>query len=170
MWRHIQRCRANNRIPFFPHVFPLIRLTLFLRSSTSDLCDSSQQVHIPRTQTTRNIQIPKWTQQHKPSPWLTAPPTPTWVTRPISRATSHRWSTTVRSCRKRSQARSKSAFEYLAVESKLTISRQPTSYVSPSDELMSPCTKKLSDIKGKRFKKYVLYNPFRLFYYPLNPS
>lgn len=34
--------------------------------------------------------------------------------------------------------------------------RQPTAYVSPSDELMSPCTKKLSDIKGKRFKKYVL--------------
>ncbi|KAI9924441.1 hypothetical protein ASPWEDRAFT_167419 [Aspergillus wentii DTO 134E9] len=26
------------------------------------------------------------------------------------------------------------------------------SYVSPSDELMSPCTKKLSDLKGKRFK------------------
>ncbi|KAJ5134613.1 Spo12 [Penicillium atrosanguineum] len=30
--------------------------------------------------------------------------------------------------------------------------KQPTAYVSPSDELMSPCTKKLSDIKGKRFK------------------
>ncbi|PYH42035.1 Spo12 family protein [Aspergillus saccharolyticus JOP 1030-1] len=26
------------------------------------------------------------------------------------------------------------------------------SYVSPSDELMSPCSKKLSDLKGKRFK------------------
>lgn len=34
--------------------------------------------------------------------------------------------------------------------------RQPTSYVSPSDDIMSPCTKKLSDIKGKRFKKYVI--------------
>jgi len=33
--------------------------------------------------------------------------------------------------------------------------RQPTSYVSPSDDIMSPCSKKLSDIKGKRFKKYV---------------
>ncbi|KAJ5287178.1 Spo12 [Penicillium angulare] len=30
--------------------------------------------------------------------------------------------------------------------------KQPGAYVSPSDELMSPCTKKLSDIKGKRFK------------------
>lgn len=28
------------------------------------------------------------------------------------------------------------------------------SYASPSDEIMSPCTKKLSDLKGKRFKKY----------------
>ncbi|KAH8702522.1 hypothetical protein BGW36DRAFT_373015 [Talaromyces proteolyticus] len=27
-----------------------------------------------------------------------------------------------------------------------------TSYVSPSDDIMSPCTKKLSDLKGKRFK------------------
>ncbi|KUL84712.1 hypothetical protein ZTR_07627 [Talaromyces verruculosus] len=26
------------------------------------------------------------------------------------------------------------------------------SYVSPSDDIMSPCTKKLSDLKGKRFK------------------
>ncbi|KAL3446273.1 hypothetical protein BJX65DRAFT_296507 [Aspergillus insuetus] len=33
--------------------------------------------------------------------------------------------------------------------------KQQASYVSPSDELMSPCSKKLSDIKGKRFKKYV---------------
>lgn len=32
--------------------------------------------------------------------------------------------------------------------------RQPTAYVSPSDDIMSPCTKKLSDLKGKRFKKY----------------
>ncbi|OQE17038.1 hypothetical protein PENSTE_c022G01314 [Penicillium steckii] len=30
--------------------------------------------------------------------------------------------------------------------------KQPTSYVSPSDDIMSPCSKKLSDIKGKRFK------------------
>ncbi|GMF75889.1 unnamed protein product [Aspergillus oryzae] len=28
-------------------------------------------------------------------------------------------------------------------------------YVSPSDDIMSPCSKKLSDLKGKRFKKYV---------------
>ncbi|KAJ5752028.1 Spo12 [Penicillium odoratum] len=33
--------------------------------------------------------------------------------------------------------------------------KQPAAYVSPSDDIMSPCTKKLSDIKGKRFKKYV---------------
>ncbi|EYE93412.1 Spo12 family protein [Aspergillus ruber CBS 135680] len=26
------------------------------------------------------------------------------------------------------------------------------SYVSPSDDIMSPCSKKLSDLKGKRFK------------------
>ncbi|KAF7588193.1 hypothetical protein BBP40_006012 [Aspergillus hancockii] len=30
--------------------------------------------------------------------------------------------------------------------------KQQASYVSPSDELMSPCSKKLSDLKGKRFK------------------
>ncbi|KAJ5573652.1 Spo12 [Penicillium hispanicum] len=30
--------------------------------------------------------------------------------------------------------------------------KQPTAYVSPSDDIMSPCTKKLSDLKGKRFK------------------
>ncbi|KAJ5689140.1 hypothetical protein N7462_003532 [Penicillium macrosclerotiorum] len=30
--------------------------------------------------------------------------------------------------------------------------KQPSAYVSPSDDIMSPCTKKLSDIKGKRFK------------------
>ncbi|KAJ5903382.1 Spo12 [Penicillium tannophilum] len=30
--------------------------------------------------------------------------------------------------------------------------KQPAAYVSPSDDIMSPCTKKLSDIKGKRFK------------------
>ncbi|KAJ5099779.1 Spo12 [Penicillium argentinense] len=30
--------------------------------------------------------------------------------------------------------------------------KQPTAYVSPSDDIMSPCSKKLSDIKGKRFK------------------
>lgn len=29
------------------------------------------------------------------------------------------------------------------------------SYVSPSDDIMSPCSKKLSDLKGKRFKKCV---------------
>ena len=32
-------------------------------------------------------------------------------------------------------------------------SQQGTQYVSPSDDIMSPCTKKLSDLKGKRFKK-----------------
>ena len=34
--------------------------------------------------------------------------------------------------------------------------RNNSSYVSPSDDIMSPCSKKLSDLKGKRFKKYVL--------------
>ncbi|RDW78765.1 Spo12 family protein [Aspergillus mulundensis] len=29
---------------------------------------------------------------------------------------------------------------------------QQASYVSPSDDIMSPCSKKLSDLKGKRFK------------------
>jgi hypothetical protein len=32
--------------------------------------------------------------------------------------------------------------------------RSQTTYVSPSDNIMSPCSKKLSDLKGKRFKKY----------------
>lgn len=32
--------------------------------------------------------------------------------------------------------------------------RNQASYVSPSDDIMSPCSKKLSDLKGKRFKKY----------------
>ncbi|RMJ28389.1 Spo12 family [Aspergillus sp. HF37] len=30
--------------------------------------------------------------------------------------------------------------------------KNQTSYVSPSDDIMSPCSKKLSDLKGKRFK------------------
>ncbi|KAL1968978.1 hypothetical protein VTN77DRAFT_812 [Rasamsonia byssochlamydoides] len=30
--------------------------------------------------------------------------------------------------------------------------RSQNTYVSPSDDIMSPCTKKLSDLKGKRFK------------------
>ncbi|KAJ5657737.1 Spo12 [Penicillium longicatenatum] len=30
--------------------------------------------------------------------------------------------------------------------------KEPAAYISPSDDIMSPCTKKLSDIKGKRFK------------------
>ncbi|KAA8647605.1 hypothetical protein EYZ11_004935 [Aspergillus tanneri] len=30
--------------------------------------------------------------------------------------------------------------------------KQPANYVSPSDDIMSPCSKKLSDLKGKRFK------------------
>ncbi|KAJ5197313.1 hypothetical protein N7449_007792 [Penicillium cf. viridicatum] len=47
-----------------------------------------------------------------------------------------------------------SSMEYhrQVLQGKVTNEEQPTSYVSPSDELMSPCTKKLSDIKGKRFK------------------
>ncbi|OXV11319.1 hypothetical protein Egran_00921 [Elaphomyces granulatus] len=32
-------------------------------------------------------------------------------------------------------------------------SQHGTQYISPSDNIMSPCTKKLSDLKGKRFKK-----------------
>ncbi|PKY05444.1 hypothetical protein P168DRAFT_295902 [Aspergillus campestris IBT 28561] len=31
--------------------------------------------------------------------------------------------------------------------------KNQASYVSPSDDIMSPCSKKLSDLKGKRFKK-----------------
>ncbi|PLN82055.1 hypothetical protein BDW42DRAFT_185033 [Aspergillus taichungensis] len=31
--------------------------------------------------------------------------------------------------------------------------KDKASYVSPSDDIMSPCSKKLSDLKGKRFKK-----------------
>ncbi|KAL2379989.1 hypothetical protein RJZ90_004892 [Blastomyces dermatitidis] len=31
-------------------------------------------------------------------------------------------------------------------------------YISPSDGIMSPCTKKLSDLKGKRFKKYAAFS------------
>ncbi|KAJ5981272.1 hypothetical protein N7499_001714 [Penicillium canescens] len=38
------------------------------------------------------------------------------------------------------------------LQGKVTGEEQPTAYVSPSDDIMSPCTKKLSDIKGKRFK------------------
>ncbi|CAI7609971.1 hypothetical protein N7527_009559 [Penicillium freii] len=47
-----------------------------------------------------------------------------------------------------------SSMEYhrQVLQGKVTSEEQPTAYVSPSDELMSPCTKKLSDIKGKRFK------------------
>lgn len=37
--------------------------------------------------------------------------------------------------------------------------RNQGSYVSPSDDIMSPCSKKLSDLKGKRFKKYVSLYP-----------
>ncbi|CAI7582071.1 Spo12 [Penicillium manginii] len=38
------------------------------------------------------------------------------------------------------------------LQDKLDSGEKPTAYVSPSDDIMSPCTKKLSDIKGKRFK------------------
>lgn len=41
-------------------------------------------------------------------------------------------------------------------------SRNNTAYVSPSDDIMSPCSKKLSHLKGKRFQKYV----FSFFIYP----
>lgn len=43
--------------------------------------------------------------------------------------------------------------EYKILETNRT--RNQASYVSPSDDIMSPCSKKLSDLKGKRFKKYV---------------
>ncbi|CRG87091.1 Spo12 family protein [Talaromyces islandicus] len=40
-----------------------------------------------------------------------------------------------------------------ALQEKLKDSDQSqASYVSPSDDIMSPCTKKLSDLKTKRFK------------------
>ncbi|KAJ5343127.1 hypothetical protein N7541_007808 [Penicillium brevicompactum] len=47
-----------------------------------------------------------------------------------------------------------SSMEYhrQVLQDKVAGEEQPTSYVSPSDDIMSPCTKKLSDIKGKRFK------------------
>ncbi|CAI7661583.1 unnamed protein product [Penicillium glandicola] len=47
-----------------------------------------------------------------------------------------------------------SSMEYhrQVLQGKVTSEEQPASYVSPSDDIMSPCTKKLSDIKGKRFK------------------
>ncbi|KAJ5562859.1 Spo12 [Penicillium sp. DV-2018c] len=47
-----------------------------------------------------------------------------------------------------------SSMEYhrQVLQGKVASEEQPTSYVSPSDDIMSPCTKKLSDIKGKRFK------------------
>ncbi|KAJ5851595.1 uncharacterized protein N7529_010980 [Penicillium soppii] len=47
-----------------------------------------------------------------------------------------------------------SSMEYhrQVLQGKVAGDEQPTSYVSPSDEIMSPCTKKLSNIKGKRFK------------------
>ncbi|KAJ5512336.1 Spo12 [Penicillium fimorum] len=47
-----------------------------------------------------------------------------------------------------------SSMEYhrQVLQDKVTGEEQPASYVSPSDDIMSPCTKKLSDIKGKRFK------------------
>ncbi|CAP96655.1 hypothetical protein E8E15_006423 [Penicillium rubens] len=47
-----------------------------------------------------------------------------------------------------------SSMEYhrQVLQGKVVSEEQPTSYVSPSDDIMSPCTKKLSDIKGKRFK------------------
>lgn len=36
------------------------------------------------------------------------------------------------------------------------LDRNQSTYVSPSDDIMSPCSKKLNNLKGKRFKKYVL--------------
>ncbi|KAL2010431.1 hypothetical protein VTN00DRAFT_6238 [Thermoascus crustaceus] len=40
-----------------------------------------------------------------------------------------------------------------ALQAKLASGEQSQgTYVSPSDDIMSPCTKKLSDLKGKRFK------------------
>ncbi|KAL2001976.1 hypothetical protein VTN02DRAFT_891 [Thermoascus thermophilus] len=47
------------------------------------------------------------------------------------------------------------AMEYhrQALQAKLASGDQSQgTYVSPSDDIMSPCTKKLSDLKGKRFK------------------
>lgn len=40
----------------------------------------------------------------------------------------------------------------------LSSTQKQQAYVSPSDEIMSPCSKKLSDIKGKRFKKYAFFS------------
>ncbi|BCS20152.1 Spo12 family protein [Aspergillus puulaauensis] len=38
------------------------------------------------------------------------------------------------------------------LQGKLDSQEKQQTYVSPSDDIMSPCSKKLSDIKGKRFK------------------
>ncbi|OJJ48865.1 hypothetical protein ASPZODRAFT_60310 [Penicilliopsis zonata CBS 506.65] len=46
------------------------------------------------------------------------------------------------------------------LQGKLDGASAQAAYVSPSDDIMSPCTKKLSDLKGKRFKKY---------FFPLSP-
>ncbi|KAL1972032.1 hypothetical protein VTN31DRAFT_7251 [Thermomyces dupontii] len=51
--------------------------------------------------------------------------------------------------RKALQDRLTNRDEYVA---RIRALRAQSTYVSPSDNIMSPCTKKLSDLKGKRFK------------------
>lgn len=51
-------------------------------------------------------------------------------------------------------------FEDFGLDQLLTLQQRPQTYVSPSDDIMSHCSKKLSDLKGKRFKKYVHPHPF----------
>ncbi|RDH20497.1 hypothetical protein M747DRAFT_237057 [Aspergillus niger ATCC 13496] len=48
--------------------------------------------------------------------------------------------------------------------------KNQASYVSPSDDIMSPCSKKLSDLKGKRFKNSLSCQPPPASPSSLNPS
>ena len=45
----------------------------------------------------------------------------------------------------------------------LVVCRHKQTYVSPSDNIMSPATQKLSALKGKRFAQYVAQFPIALF-------
>ncbi|KAL9636795.1 MAG: hypothetical protein Q9164_002606 [Protoblastenia rupestris] len=41
------------------------------------------------------------------------------------------------------------------LQSRLAEDKSKQTYISPSDNIMSPCTKKLSEYKSKHFMKYV---------------
>ena len=48
-------------------------------------------------------------------------------------------------------SKSKEETKTVFADLKISDKQQATSYVSPSDNILSPTTKKLSEIKGKRF-------------------